>query len=97
MVTVVIPTKDKSAVWTLKASNNDLPWPDRATCTVPSVVAELILVSGTSISDADLLSLKDKVFDAIQTTSAQVDRKYGMCSNSISTTQHNYYILHLYT
>ena len=67
---------------TLRASTStDLPWPDRADCPTPSVVAELILMSGGNLAYDDLPGLRKAVFEAIQAFFCPCDQKvwYDVC------------------
>ena len=71
---------------TLRASTStDLPWPDRADCPTPSVVAELILMSGGNLAYDDLPGLRKAVFEAIQAFFCPCDQKvwYDVCLFSI--------------
>jgi hypothetical protein len=61
---------------TLQASTStDLPWPHRADCPIPSVVAELILMSGGSLAYDDLADQRKAVFEAIQAFFCPCDQK----------------------
>ena len=61
---------------TLQSSTpGDLPWPDRADCPIPSVVAELTLLSGDSMAYKDLPDLRKAIFGAIQKYFCQCDQK----------------------
>ena len=61
------PYQGPECCLTLPASGEELdpPWPNRAHCVVPSVIAELTLVTGSNIADNDLVNLKQAIFDAI--------------------------------
>ena len=60
---------------TVPAPQDDQSWPHRVHTTVPTIFAELILMSGADTSEAELSQLKDFVFEAIKMYLCPVGQK----------------------
>ena len=63
---MTLPTRKK---------DNEIEWPRRVESTVPTIFAELILLSGTSVAKNELSQLKDVIFLAIKTHFCPVGQK----------------------
>ena len=60
---------------TVPAPQDDQSWPHRVHTTVPTIFAELILMSGADTSETELSQLKDFVFEAIKMYLCPVGQK----------------------